>query len=985
MNNADLVQLRSIQSDITYFKEDILKSIKVIENKLTQKISLQTTNMNDTLTSYNKNFEHVYQKIKDLAELITTDNAALDKIATLLTFKASTIENLTAFDVKQNRIDIDLQNAIFKYDKIILEHILYPSIIGNNCKFRTMHDFVDYCLNQISHFNSFKDKQILDLKSYKVKLETVIKSFQTQIESITKTYSQLTEKKVNESELKMKSLLKVYDDRLEDIRIENGTYAVQLKNLCESLSKEWQGVLSIKNDIETTIQTQVDVIKEDNAKVLMCFENYQNEFKGIKSKFNMLSDAIKDIRKQLGALGRKSVVCKEQHECECGRRGSLRGSYGEMMVMNGFSGKDAESFLKKYIKGEVDLNMMIMNQERRRSNKQRRESRGSCGSFGNEGKGGSSRRISIVKGKHSGKGLGDGNNNNKTMEDEEKDYEDDKGSNEEKRKKGKEGNYKRKNKSGSRKRECDNESSLSESCEDNNNNNKEWSRKGIREKEHKRYKNEIINETDDYSDNVNSHNKNVNNNENNVNILHNKEKKKINHNNNNNNNVRNKEQPKSEIRKLKNISIKPFFINVNFDKNNKHLNTDNNPTNNKYNTNLQSDSESEHYKENKHNRMKSNTSNNSINNSTNNINPLQQHQTNLSYDNINISNNKQPQMPSIGSVHNNQVETFSKTTTNLTKNNPLNLKSYSSSSNHKLTNIQKQSMNPNNASNINNRNQQKSRNYNSQSPHPQTKQQQRHYPNIILSDSETQQDKIHLHKLKLKQLELNLSPLNSVALFNNTNVRSSNNNINNSNKNIQSNQNRTHTKQFYNASNNNVNVRSLSRNKTRNEELKQSNSYSVFPFLNANPSSTFKGHKRNYTSSNIINNSNKAYDPSVSSIECIRGIKLENKNKLKEVNYFRTFFADNNNNNNNNGNSIVYNSLNNIGRNGNKNAKKITMQLKEDNNNNSNNSTINGVHYMPINKILTNVPKNIPEGKNVLLTNPERYYIKEVEFEKQCK
>jgi hypothetical protein len=60
------------------------------------------------------------------------------------------------------------------------------------------------------------------------------------------------------------------------------------------------------------------------------------------------------------------------------------------------------------------------------------------------------------------------------------------------------------------------------------------------------------------------------------------------------------------------------------------------------------------------------------------------------------------------------------------------------------------------------------------------------------------------------------------------------------------------------------------------------------------------------------------------------------------------------------------------------------MQLKEDNTD-SNNSTINGVHYMPINKILTNVPKNIPEGKNVLLTSPERYYIKEVEFEKQCK
>ena len=464
MNNAELVQLRSIQSDLTYFKEDILKSIKVIENKLTQKISTHTTEMNDTLTAYNKNFEHVYQKIKDLAELITTDNTTLDKVAALLTFKASTIENLTAIDVKQSRIDVDLQNAMFKYDKIILEHILYPSVIGSNCRFRTMHDFVDYCLNHISHFNSFKDKQTLDLKSYKTKLETVIKSFQSQIESITKTYSQLTDKKVNESELRMKSLLKVYDDRLEDIRVENGTYAVQLKNLCESLTKEWQGVLGIKNEIEVNLQTQVDKIKEDNDRVLMCFENYQSEFKGIKSKFNVLSDAIKDIRKQLGSLGKRSVIYKDQNECECGRRGSLRGSYGEM-IMNGISGKDAESFLRKYIKGEVDLNMMMMGQERKRSNKQRRESKGSSGSFGMECRG-SSKRVSIVRGKYSGKGLIDGNN--RTMDEDERDCEDDKGSNGEKRKKGKEGNCKRKhsiggvnaerkNKNANKKKEVDND------------------------------------------------------------------------------------------------------------------------------------------------------------------------------------------------------------------------------------------------------------------------------------------------------------------------------------------------------------------------------------------------------------------------------------------------------------------------------------------------------------------------------------------------
>ena len=358
------VQRKSMQHDLIYFKEDILKSMRNIDSKLKNQFEANTEALEQRLVLYDSKLEAMTQKIADLSTLINKDNSIYERLDQLAAFKSATESTLTTHEVKQNMISKELRDAIFKYDKVIVDNLIYPGVIGNSCKFRTFKDFIDYLLKQDSLFITFRDKQILDLKTYKQKLENLTKSLQSQIDSITLATTQFTNRAITESEERIKNLMKIYDDRLEDMRVENGKYAIQLKNQSSSLSSEWNKVMNIKNEIYAKFENEVQEMKKSNSEAAKHFDRYKKEFKLIKNRFTQLSEFIKDVRfrinigksvtkKETNQMGNainfdKKQVLKESDE----KKANVNHPRGSLMV---------ESFLKKYIKGEVDINT-VMNQ-----------------------------------------------------------------------------------------------------------------------------------------------------------------------------------------------------------------------------------------------------------------------------------------------------------------------------------------------------------------------------------------------------------------------------------------------------------------------------------------------------------------------------------------------------------------------------------------------------------------------------------------------
>ena len=84
---------------------------------------------------------------------------------------------------------------------------------------------------------------MFDLKAYKVKLENLIESFKSQIENITLTLTEFTIKNVSDCESRIKNEWNIYDDKLQDIRLENNKYIIELQKKFNSLIIDWEKVL----------------------------------------------------------------------------------------------------------------------------------------------------------------------------------------------------------------------------------------------------------------------------------------------------------------------------------------------------------------------------------------------------------------------------------------------------------------------------------------------------------------------------------------------------------------------------------------------------------------------------------------------------------------------------------------------------------------------------------------------------------------------
>ena len=285
-----------LKKDLLYFKNDILKDIKQIEIKLNTKYNDNSNNFDLKFQEYDNKINTILNKISEITNLIPIDNNIKEKVEKINKKTEKIEEIITINEIKLNSIDKDLNSAIYKYDKMFSDTVIYPGIIGNLCKFKTFHDYIDYVLIEIKKLIEYKEKNVMDLKSYKKKLDTIIENFKLQTNNIIEYNKEYTNRKVNENEMKIYENLKIYDGIIKNIRIENAKFIIDSKKEYNNILKEWEKIIGIKNEIFIELNNQTEKIEESNNLIYRKLEGYKKEFNIIKNRFTQLSEFIKDVR-----------------------------------------------------------------------------------------------------------------------------------------------------------------------------------------------------------------------------------------------------------------------------------------------------------------------------------------------------------------------------------------------------------------------------------------------------------------------------------------------------------------------------------------------------------------------------------------------------------------------------------------------------------------------------------------------------------------
>ena len=374
IGNLSLINLKE---DILFFKNDILKDLKILETKLNMKFEGQSSLIKDNLNKYDAKMESITGKISTLGSQILTNTSLKEKVDELYEFKKNIKDNFLMQDIKIDSLMKDLNNAINRYDNILLESVIYSSIIGPNGKFKNFHELIDFILLNINQLNNYKEKNNFDLKSYKKKMETVSQNLKVQIESINKNGRDYTNKCIRELENKLNSFIDESNSKIMQVRMENNEYGKNLEEKATSLEENYKNVEKLKSDLEEKIKYEINKLADIS-------ENLQKEFSAIKKRFILLSDFIKNNKFQTNdkknivnqlKFNKKANNLIEQENPEKFNQEIKDINSDDSKISLNNNNNNVENcdvpLLKNYINGDVDLKELCQDRKKLRLIKQK--------------------------------------------------------------------------------------------------------------------------------------------------------------------------------------------------------------------------------------------------------------------------------------------------------------------------------------------------------------------------------------------------------------------------------------------------------------------------------------------------------------------------------------------------------------------------------------------------------------------------------------
>ena len=150
-----------------------------------------------------------------------------------------------------------------------------------------------YVGSELSKGVTFHEKHNIDISNIKTKLDNNSKNLTLKMTNLAKSNNEYTEKCVNNLENKINSSLNIHNEKLLTIRIENISYADEMKKTTENLLKELNKVILIKNELFNKFEEQINFVRKDNSRVIKCFTGYKEQFYEMRKKFVDLSNFFK--------------------------------------------------------------------------------------------------------------------------------------------------------------------------------------------------------------------------------------------------------------------------------------------------------------------------------------------------------------------------------------------------------------------------------------------------------------------------------------------------------------------------------------------------------------------------------------------------------------------------------------------------------------------------------------------------------------------
>ena len=298
----------NIAQDLLYFKNDVLKDMRKLEEKLSLKLTEQNLTSTEQHDNLEKKLNELSNHISNVHSLVLDTNEIAEQIKSFGKFKTKTEDNFNRINSRISSFQKEYRDYINSIEKLVNENLRYPGVIGRNAKFLNFRYFIDFIIKGFKEVNEFKDEvKDFEINEFKKKVNSDISDFRFAISDNYTNSIRLIGNTFKEFDVKIADLIKRNNDNMK----ENEEKFEELKNKINNYFSEYQtkfeSLEKIINDKFKEQLNEIEKFKSIKEELVADINNFKSSLEEQKKEINNKNNNIENHDKSEKNINNNSI------------------------------------------------------------------------------------------------------------------------------------------------------------------------------------------------------------------------------------------------------------------------------------------------------------------------------------------------------------------------------------------------------------------------------------------------------------------------------------------------------------------------------------------------------------------------------------------------------------------------------------------------------------------------------------------------------
>ena len=298
----------NIAQDLLYFKNDVLKDMRKLEEKLSLKLTEQNLTSTEQHDNLEKKLNELSNHISSVHSLVLDTNEIAEQIKSFGKFKTKTEDNFNRINSRISSFQKEYRDYINSIEKLVNENLRYPGVIGRNAKFLNFRYFIDFIIKGFKEVNEFKDEvRDFEINEFKKKVNSDISDFRFAISDNYTNSIRLIGNTFKEFDVKIADLIKRNNDNMK----ENEEKFEELKNNINNYFSEYQtkfeSLEKIINDKFKEQLNEIEKFKSIKEELVADINSFKSSLEEQKKEINNKNNNIENHDKSEKNINNNSI------------------------------------------------------------------------------------------------------------------------------------------------------------------------------------------------------------------------------------------------------------------------------------------------------------------------------------------------------------------------------------------------------------------------------------------------------------------------------------------------------------------------------------------------------------------------------------------------------------------------------------------------------------------------------------------------------